>query len=143
MGSPLYMAPEIVLGKPYDAKVDVWSLGCIVNIMLTGNAPFFGKTQNDIFKATVHKQPVFGKAKRVLSPSAINFINDCLQKDPYERLSAQELLDHPWLTRHIEDQEIDAEIMQEIFNDMKTFTQQNVFQTHVISYLRTMTLQAD
>ena len=44
LGSPLYMAPEIVLGKKYDLKVDVWSVGCIVNIMLTGNAPFYGKT---------------------------------------------------------------------------------------------------
>ena len=61
------MAPEIVLGKPYDEKVDLWSLGCIVNIMLTGNAPFFGQTQTDVFKAIVHKKPAFGKAKKILS----------------------------------------------------------------------------
>ena len=67
LGSPLYMAPEIVLGKHYDSKVDIWSLGCIVNIMLTGNAPFYGKTQNEIYKAIVNKEPKFGKAKKILS----------------------------------------------------------------------------
>ena len=67
LGSPLYMAPEIVLGKQYDSKVDIWSLGCIVNIMLTGNAPFYGKTRNEIYKAIVNKEPKFGKAKKILS----------------------------------------------------------------------------
>ena len=65
------MAPEIVLGRSYDSKVDIWSLGCIVNIMLTGNAPFFGSTEKDVYKAIVEKRPMLGKAKKVLSPQAI------------------------------------------------------------------------
>ena len=115
------MAPEIVLGKNYDSKVDIWSLGCIVNIMLTGNAPFYGKSQNEIYKAIVHNQPKFGRAKKALSPNAIKFIMDCLEKDPSLRLSAEQLLDHPWLTDYIEEQEIDVETIQQIFIDMKTF----------------------
>ena len=73
LGSPLYMAPEIVLGHLYDAKVDIWAIGCIAHIMLTGNAPFWGKTQNDVYKAIVSKTPTFGKAKKVLSQEAIEF----------------------------------------------------------------------
>lgn len=61
------MAPEIILGHQYDAKVDVWAIGCIAHIMLTGNAPFWGKTQNDVYKAIVSKTPTFGKARKVLS----------------------------------------------------------------------------
>ena len=80
--------------------------------MLTGNAPFFGKTQNEIYKAIVNKEPHFGKAKRVMSPQAIQFIMDCLDKDPKRRLSAEQLLDHSWLAEHMEDKEIDVEIIQ-------------------------------
>ena len=72
------MAPEIVLGRAYDSKVDVWSIGCIAHIMLTGNAPFWGKTQNEVYRSIVKKTPTFGKAKKVLSQEAIEFTTNCL-----------------------------------------------------------------
>lgn len=40
LGSPLYMAPELQKEKPYDERVDVWSLGCIAYIMMSGRPPF-------------------------------------------------------------------------------------------------------
>jgi serine/threonine protein kinase len=49
LGSPLYMAPEIVKRLPYDTKVDVWSLGVMTYILLCGKPPFLGKTKEDIF----------------------------------------------------------------------------------------------
>ena len=52
LGSPLYMAPEIVANnKSYDYKVDIWSAGVIAYILLSGRAPFKGKNREDIFKA--------------------------------------------------------------------------------------------
>jgi serine/threonine-protein kinase ULK/ATG1 len=42
LGSPLYMAPELVKEEKYDQRVDVWSLGCIVYILLSGEPPFMG-----------------------------------------------------------------------------------------------------
>ena len=47
-GTPLFMAPEVLLGKEYGRKVDVWSIGTIFYEMLTGFVPFTGKNQMDL-----------------------------------------------------------------------------------------------
>jgi len=41
IGTPGYIAPEIILGKPYGLAVDVWSLGCIMHVLLTATPPFW------------------------------------------------------------------------------------------------------
>jgi serine/threonine protein kinase len=51
LGSPLYMAPEIVKGLSYDSKVDVWSVGVITYIILSGRPPFKGKNRDEIFSS--------------------------------------------------------------------------------------------
>ena len=43
-GSPMYMAPEVLMSQPYDAKADLWSIGTIIYQCLTGNAPFHAET---------------------------------------------------------------------------------------------------
>lgn len=49
LGSPLYMAPEIIKKLPYDCSVDIWALGVLAYIMLSGKPPFKGKTKDEIF----------------------------------------------------------------------------------------------
>lgn len=49
LGSPLYMAPEIVKKIKYDTKVDIWSLGVMAYVLLSGRPPFAGKTKEEIF----------------------------------------------------------------------------------------------
>jgi len=48
LGTPLYMAPELINDKEYDEKVDVWALGCIVYILLTGSPPFGGDNREEM-----------------------------------------------------------------------------------------------
>ena len=64
LGSPLYMAPEIIKKVKYDYKVDVWSLGVISYILLSGKPPFNGKTKDEIFlqvatKAVSYTDPIW------------------------------------------------------------------------------------
>jgi serine/threonine protein kinase len=50
LGSPLYMAPEIVKKLKYDTKVDIWSLGILSYIIISGKPPFPGKNKDEIFQ---------------------------------------------------------------------------------------------
>lgn len=59
LGSPLYMAPEIILEKPYDHKVDIWSIGVITYILLSGRPPFKGRTKQEIFKSILQGELLF------------------------------------------------------------------------------------
>lgn len=63
LGSPLYMAPEIVREEQYDKKVDIWSVGIIAHILLSGCPPFFGKTKQDIYRSIVSDIPKFGRVR--------------------------------------------------------------------------------
>ena len=50
LGSPLYMAPEIIKGYTYNEKVDIWSTGVITYMLITGKNPYPGKSKKDIQK---------------------------------------------------------------------------------------------
>ena len=55
LGSPLYMAPEIIKKMPYDCSVDVWAIGVLCYIMLSGKPPFKGKSKDEIFSQITSK----------------------------------------------------------------------------------------
>ena len=80
LGSPLYMAPEIVREEPYDKSVDVWSVGVIAHILLSGSPPFYGQSKQEIYRSIVKDTPRFGKVKASLSAEAIDFVTQCLHK---------------------------------------------------------------
>ena len=88
LGSPLYMAPEIVREERYDKSVDIWSVGVIAHILLSGCPPFYGRTKQEIYRSIVTDTPKFGKVRSSLSPEAIQFITKCLVKDQSKRATA-------------------------------------------------------
>ena len=91
------MAPEIVQERKYNEKVDVWSVGVITHILLSGAPPFFGKNTPEIYQSIVNDRPKFGRCLSRLSKEAVDFTMLMLQKDPRNRASADELLKNPWL----------------------------------------------
>lgn len=98
LGSPLYMAPEIILNKNYNQKVDIWSIGVISYMLMTGSNPFPGKTKQDVKNLIVNSElNYFRPCFTNVSPEAIDFIKKALTKDQEKRFSAKQLLDHPWI----------------------------------------------
>lgn len=80
-GTPLYVSPELLSGNLYDEKIDMWSIGILGYEMMTGSIPFRIKSEKDLMKI-VEKEIVFPKW---MSPKAISFLKDLLEKDPTKR----------------------------------------------------------
>jgi len=101
-GTPKWMAPEILITKPYNELADIWSLGIIAYELAVGQNPYQGMTLNRImYTAKNSAAPSLKDAgDGKWSPEFLNFVNDrCLVKTPAKRADCFELLAHPLLTR--------------------------------------------
>jgi len=90
MGTPLYMAPEQVAGKPVDARVDVYAAGCMLFEMLTGRPPFCGDSHADIYRAHLEAEiPQLPAQLRgcVRGGDLQAFIEKALAKRPEQRFA--------------------------------------------------------
>jgi len=87
-GTPLYLAPEIVLSRGHDRAVDYWSIGCLIFEMLFGGTPFYerGIDQKGLFKNIVRGNWKLPDDADKLSSHAMDLIKGMLQKRPTERL---------------------------------------------------------
>ena len=92
-GSPSYAAPEILLGYPYDGfKTDIWCCGIILYVMLCGFLPFDGETNQEIFNQIIECKPEYPS---FFGEECINLLMGILTPRPEERLSIQEIKNHP------------------------------------------------
>ncbi|KAK4345478.1 hypothetical protein RND71_035654 [Anisodus tanguticus] len=97
VGSPYYVAPEVLL-KLYGAEADVWTAGVILYILLSGVPPFWAETQQGIFDAVLKGHIDFDSDPwPLISESAKDLIRKMLCMQPSERLTAHEVLCHPWI----------------------------------------------
>jgi len=101
-GTPLYVAPEIILNKGYNSKCDMWSLGVILFIMLVGYQPFAADTLPEIYKVILKGKANF-KSKRwsTVSKEGKNLVRCLLKTDPSKRFSVNDVRSHPWFIKHI------------------------------------------
>ncbi|XP_026734196.1 serine/threonine-protein kinase unc-51 [Trichoplusia ni] len=98
-GSPMYMAPEVIMSLKYDAKADLWSLGTIVYQCLTGKAPFQATTPHELkafYENSVDLQP---KMPAGTSPELCNLLIGLLRRNPRERMPFEAFFNHPFLQR--------------------------------------------
>lgn len=107
-GTISYVAPEVLLRKPYNKQIDVWSLGVILYFLLSrGNLPFDDKNDNEtkIGKKIVFADPPFpDKLFDKRSKQAILLTLDCLVKDPDKRIVISDVLKNEWLIGSINNQ---------------------------------------
>ncbi|XP_020266505.1 calcium-dependent protein kinase 17-like, partial [Asparagus officinalis] len=97
VGSPYYVAPE-VLRKHYGPKADVWSAGVIIYILLSGVPPFWDDNEQGIFEQVLRGELDFvSDPWPSISESAKDLIRKMLIRDAKKRLSAREVLCHPWV----------------------------------------------
>ncbi|XP_078448303.1 calcium-dependent protein kinase 18-like [Wolffia australiana] len=97
VGSAYYIAPE-VLKQRSGPESDVWSVGVITYILLSGRRPFWAKTKEGVFKEILRRKPDFRrKPWQNISDSAKDFVGKLLVKDPRARLTAAQALSHPWV----------------------------------------------
>ncbi|XP_031504052.1 calcium-dependent protein kinase 1-like [Nymphaea colorata] len=113
VGSAYYVAPE-VLRRHYSAEADIWSAGVILYILLSGVPPFWGETEKGIFDAIERGSVDFSDDPwPSISRDAIDLIKKMLKANPKERLSATEVLNHPWIKEDgvAPDQPIDIAVL--------------------------------
>ncbi|KAM0944951.1 putative protein kinase CAMK-CDPK family [Dioscorea sansibarensis] len=98
VGTPYYVAPEVVRGEEYGEKVDVWSAGVVLYIMLGGVPPFHGETVAEIFEAVRRANLRFpSRVFHKVSPAAKDLLRRMICKDVSRRFSAEQALRHPWI----------------------------------------------
>ncbi|XP_060849474.1 death-associated protein kinase related-like isoform X2 [Rhopalosiphum padi] len=98
LGTPDYVAPEILHYEPITLAADMWSLGVTTYALLTGFSPFGGDTDQETFCNISNADIDFpDELFEDVSEEAVDFIRKLLVKDPRERLTAKECLKHPWL----------------------------------------------
>lgn len=95
-GSPLYMAPEVLLCQPYDAKADLWSVGAILFEMLTGKPPFNVRTHIELVHILLSEQVKFPRNLGV-SSDCMDLLQALLKKNQEERITWREFFNHPFI----------------------------------------------
>ncbi|MBA0696860.1 hypothetical protein Goari_003382 [Gossypium aridum] len=123
VGSPYYVAPE-VLRKLYGPEADVWSAGVILYILLSGVPPFWAENEQGIFEEVLHGDLDFDSDPwPSISESAKDLVRKMLIRDPRKRLTAHEVLCHPWIQIHgvAPDKPLDSAVLSR----MKQFSAMN------------------
>ena len=101
-GTPSYCAPELLGGQGYGKAVDIWSIGVLSYVLLTGELPFVGKNRDDLFariQRGAYSYPTSLPERGIEPPTdlARDLISRLLKLDAMERYSTRETLQHPWL----------------------------------------------
>ncbi|XP_042427169.1 calcium-dependent protein kinase 1-like [Zingiber officinale] len=122
VGSAYYVAPE-VLRRRYGAEADIWSAGVILYILLSGVPPFWAENEEGIFDAVLLGHIDFSSDPwPSISSGAKELVKKMLRADPKERLTAAEILNHPWMKG---DGAPDNPLDLTVLNRMKQFRAMN------------------
>ncbi|XP_011613519.2 serine/threonine-protein kinase ULK1a isoform X2 [Takifugu rubripes] len=96
-GSPMYMAPEVIMSQHYDAKADLWSIGTIVYQCLTGKAPFRASTPQELRLFYESNRTLLPSVPKETSHDLKDLLLGLLQRNHQERISFEEFFHHPFL----------------------------------------------
>ncbi|PUZ76629.1 hypothetical protein GQ55_1G306200 [Panicum hallii var. hallii] len=99
VGTPHYVAPEVVAGSEYGAKADVWSAGVVMYALLSGGAlPFVGESAAEVLAAVMRGSVRFPpRLFGGVSPAAKDLMRRMICRDEWRRFTAEQVLAHPWI----------------------------------------------
>ena len=135
VGTPYYMSPEMVRGN-FNYASDVWSIGVILFIMVTGKQPFRGKSKEEVFdkiKKGAYDKGTLNRAK--CSKEVKDLIKKMLVTEHSKRITVECALDHIWFKQFEKNKNINLVVDQEIIDSLKQFQYQNIFQKEIRFYL--------
>lgn len=95
--NPSWMAPELLLGKEYTDAVDIWSLGILMLEIAEGEPPYANESYDVVIQNIINNPAPKLKSKIKWTKDFANLVSLCLRKTPEERLSAKQLLCHPFI----------------------------------------------
>lgn len=124
-GTPDYVAPEVLLGEPYDMGVDIWSIGVISYVLLCGFPPFYGESQKELFENIMSGSFDFPDPEWTdVSDDAKDFIKKILVVDAEKRYNAAQCLAHPFLKDKTEEVKKDLKRLESFsVKKFKEYTQ--------------------
>ncbi|XP_056004338.1 peripheral plasma membrane protein CASK-like isoform X5 [Ostrea edulis] len=117
IGTPQYMAPEVVQRDPYGKPVDMWGCGVMLFILLGGYSPFVG-TKDHLFEQIIKGSYHMRKQWLNISNYAKDLISRMLEVDPEKRITVEEAIQHPWIK---ERGKIPKVHLQETVEELKKF----------------------
>ncbi|XP_051510558.1 serine/threonine-protein kinase PAK 5 isoform X3 [Myxocyprinus asiaticus] len=97
VGTPYWMAPEVISRLPYGTEVDIWSLGIMVIEMVDGEPPYFNEPPLQAMRRIRDNLPPRLKESHKVSSVLRTFLDLMLVREPCQRATAHELLQHPFL----------------------------------------------
>ncbi|KAE8691663.1 Calcium-dependent protein kinase 17 [Hibiscus syriacus] len=125
VGSAYYIAPE-VLKRRYGPEADIWSIGVMLYILLSGVPPFWAESENGIFTAILRGQVDFTSAPwPKISAPAKDLIKKMLTLDPKQRLTAVQVLKNPWIK--VDGEAPNTPLDNAVLNRLKQFKAMNQF----------------
>lgn len=125
-GSPLYMGPEIILTKKYDARADLWSIGIILYECLFGNAPYSSSSLEELLEKVKNQQKIDIPGNSKISHECEDLLHRLLQHDPNKRISFQEFFNHDFVDlKHTPNDENMEKAIEIMTNAVEEDTQGN------------------
>mmetsp|Transcript_18707 Transcript_18707/g.28012 ORF Transcript_18707/g.28012 Transcript_18707/m.28012 type:complete len:591 (-) Transcript_18707:71-1843(-) len=96
-GTPLYLAPEVIMGNGYGKECDLWSLGVMLYVLLTGYYPFYSSDRKRLYSKITRCSYKWPDGGNDVDDRAKDLVAKLLVVDHKKRYTAREVLQHPWL----------------------------------------------
>jgi calcium-dependent protein kinase len=135
VGSPYYVAPEVLEGK-YNEKCDCWSIGVIMYVLLSGMPPFYSTDKPELYKKIKTQEPDFSHIKwNKVSKEAKSLIRSLLNKNPDKRPSSEAILKSAWISAFMNGKYKMEEFDREVLVNLKSFHFKSQFSKSILKFV--------